>query len=103
MDNLLFWAVLVFTALPIIVGALLGLKRGLNRSLLRLIIVGASILAAWLLRDTLTDQIMNLQLGGQSVKQSFEAQFAENPEMLKLVLPIVEIIIGVIKIGRAHV
>lgn len=96
MDNLLFWAVLVFTALPIIVGALLGLKRGLNRSLLRLIIVGASILAAWLLRDTLTDQIMNLQLGGQSVKQSFEAQFAENPEMLKLVLPIVEIIIGVI-------
>lgn len=96
MDKILFWAVLVFTALPIVLGALLGLKRGLNRSLLRLVIVGASILAAWLLRDTLTDTIMNLQIGGQSIKQAFEAQFAENPEMLKLVLPIVEIIIGVI-------
>lgn len=96
MDNVLYWAVLGFTALPIVVGALLGLKRGLNRSLLRLLIVAAAILVAWLMRDSLTETIMNLQMGGQSLKESIEASFTENPEMLKLVMPIVQIAVGVV-------
>lgn len=96
MENILFWVVLVLTALPIVVGALLGLKRGLNRSLLRLAIVGAAIFAAWLMRDMLTEAIMNMQIGGQSLKQSLEASFSENPEMLKLVMPIAQIAVGVV-------
>ncbi|MDY4186886.1 MAG: CvpA family protein [Candidatus Borkfalkiaceae bacterium] len=95
MEDILFWVVLVLTALPIVVGALLGLKRGLNRSLLRLVIVGAAILAAWLMRDTLTEAIMNMQIGGQSFKQSLEAAFSENSEMLKLIMPIAQIAVGV--------
>lgn len=102
--NTLYLVMVALTALPIVVGALLGLKRGLNRSILRLVIVAASVLAAWLLREKLTEIIINLDISGivgsaepQTIRTMVEGAFAaEQADMVKLVMPIVQILVGVI-------
>lgn len=103
--NILYLVVVALTALPIVIGALLGLKRGLNRSVLRLVIVAVSVLAAWLLREKLTEIIMNLDISGivgsanpgDTIRTMIEGAFsAEQADMVKLVMPIVQILVGVI-------
>ncbi len=87
----------VLTLVPIIAGALLGFTRGLKRSILRLIIVVAALIAAICLRGTLIKVIMDTEFSGQTLRESVVASFSdEYASLAKLVIPIIEILVGVI-------
>lgn len=102
--NILYMVMVALTALPIIVGGLMGLKRGLNRSVLRLVIVVASLVAAWLLREKLIAAIMDADIsalvpdaGGQTIRAIIESSFSgDQAKLAELVIPIVEILVGII-------
>ncbi len=95
--NTLTLIMMALTLLPIVIGALLGLKRGLNRSVLRLILIVASVLIAFILRESLIEAVMDTQIEGQTLRETIAAQFTGETEgLLKLVMPIVETLIGVI-------
>lgn len=87
----------VLTLIPIIAGALLGFTRGLKRSVLRLIIVVAALVVAICLRGTLIKLIMDTEFSGQTLRESVVASFGdEYASLAKLVIPIIEILVGVI-------
>lgn len=102
--NTLYLVVVALTALPIVVGGLMGLKRGLNRSVLRLIIVVASVVVAWVLREKLIDAIMTADISaisgsaesGQTIPAMIESSLGEQANLAKLIIPIVEILVGII-------
>jgi len=92
--------VIAVTAVMVLLGFLLGLLRGTNRAILRFILVIGSVVAAVLLRETLADFIMNMEISGSSLKDTILEAFNEGGEPLpeaiqNLVVSLVEILIGV--------
>ena len=61
---------LVLTLIALGLGAFFGFIRGRNRAVLRLILVAASMLIAILMRNSITDAVMEINLGDQSVKDA---------------------------------
>ena len=57
--------IISFTIACALIGGLLGLIRGQNRSILRLILVLASAVVAFMMRETLVDMILGLEVQGQ--------------------------------------
>ena len=57
--------IMSFTIACVLIGGLLGLVRGQNRSILRLILVLASAVVAFMMRETLVDMILGLEVQGQ--------------------------------------
>lgn len=62
-----FWSV---TALALVLGIVMGAVRGTNRSILRLILVLVSAVAAFFMRNWITDLVLNAQVGETTLQQT---------------------------------
>ena len=87
---------LVLTLIALGLGAFFGFIRGRNRAVLRLILVAASMLIAILMRNSITDAVMGINLGEQSVKDAMLAAF--NQGEMALPSSIQDLIFGLIAI-----
>ena len=92
--------VIAISALCVILGVLLGLFRGFSRSVVRLILVAASAVAAWLLRPIISKWLMTLEVGGNSINGLIEQSIAnagDVPEsVVTLAYALIEILIGLV-------
>ena len=93
--------VLGFTALCLFFGFVLGLMRGRNRSILRLILVVASVVCAVAFKDTVVEILMNYEYEGQTIRAALSSLFTDSgvsiPASLEtLIFTLIEIIVGVV-------
>lgn len=85
----------------ILFGFLLGLMRGFNRSILRLILVAACFAAAWFLKDVFVDLLLKVEVGGQTIEQLLTSSLLGEgsgvpQKLLDLVLVLMEILVSVV-------
>ena len=70
-NMLLSIAIIAIAGVAVLFGFLLGLKRGFDKSLIRIILVAVALVAAWLLREQITNWIMNITVSsGKTVAQT---------------------------------
>ena len=93
-NMLLSIAIIAIAGVAVLFGFLLGLKRGFDKSLIRIILVAVALVAAWLLREQITNWIMNITVSsGKTVAQTItEAIPADYANFADMILPIVEMI-----------
>ena len=91
---LLSIAIIAIAGVAVLFGFLLGLKRGFDKSLIRIILVAVALVAAWLLREQITNWIMNITVSsGKTVAQTItEAIPADYANFADMILPIVKMI-----------
>lgn len=94
------YIVLGITVGCILFGFLLGLVRGFNRSLLRMIIVLACVAGAWLLKDVFVNLLLKIEIGGEPLEETISSLFmsegAEIPESLRtFIFLLIQILLGV--------
>ena len=99
--NLASSIVLGLTAFTILFGALLGLIRGRNRAILRLIFVTVSVILAVALRSTVVSAIMNFEVDGTTLHDTLAQEFmsaeANIPVQIQdLIFTLIEVILGLI-------
>lgn len=92
--------VMALTAVPVVFGLLLGLIRGSRRSILRLVLVLACIVTAYFVKDLLTDKLMTVEIGGQTVPQYVQSALeSQSQEFASLgddvVIPLIKSILNV--------
>ncbi len=95
------YIVLGITAGCILFGFLLGLMRGFNRSLLRLLLVAASVAGAWLLKDVFVNLILKIKIQGQSLDEflasNFMGESSAIPEsLITFVFLLIQILLSVV-------
>jgi len=91
--------ILLLTAVFLVLGFLLGFLRGFNRSVLRALLVIASLVLAFAFRGVVTNILMGLDIGGQTLKDSLVSAFSDGslPASLQnLVMVLAEIMIGIV-------
>ena len=93
--------VLGFTAMCLFFGALLGLIRGRNRSILRLILVVLSAVVSLKYKDKVVDAVMNYEYQGKNVKALLSELLSSGevaiPESIQNILfVLVEIIVSIV-------
>lgn len=93
-NMLLSIAIIAIAGVAVLFGFLLGLKRGFDKSLIRIILVAVALVAAWLLREQITNWIMNITVSsGKTVAQTItEAIPADYANFADMILPIVKMI-----------
>lgn len=84
------------TAYFLIFGALYGLKRGILGSAIRLFTVCVAFAVAWYARAKYVAAVLDIQIDGQSVRSLIEEATAEMASIGTLLMPLVEILLGVI-------
>lgn len=91
---LLLIAIIAIAGVAVLFGFLLGLKRGFDKSLIRIILVAVALVVAWLLREQITNWIMNITVSsGKTVAQTItEAIPADYANFADMILPIVKMI-----------
>ena len=93
-------AILGITAFYVFFGALFGLIRGRNRSLLKLGLILASAATVFFLKDTLVNFVLNLNIKGTTINTyltDFLTNEANLPNSLQTIaVTLVEIIAGII-------
>ena len=93
--------VLAFTALCLFFGFFLGLIRGRNRSILRLVLVVLSAACAVLFKDKVVEVIMNYEYQGKSVNallvELLNSSSVTVPESIQNILfALVEIVVSIV-------
>ena len=93
--------VLGFTALCLFFGLILGLMRGRNRSVLRLLLVVASAFASVMFKDKVVEIIMNYEYQGKTINALLSELLTSGdvaiPESIQSILfTLIEIIVGVV-------
>ena len=91
--------ILLLTAVFLVLGFLFGFLRGFNRSVLRALLVIASLVLAFAFRGVVTNILMGLDIGGQTLKDSLVSAFSDGslPASLQnLVMVLAEIMIGIV-------
>lgn len=93
-NMLLSIAIIAIAGVAVLFGFLLGLKRGFDKSLIRIILVAVALVVAWLLREQITNWIMNITVSsGKTVAQTItEAIPADYANFADMILPIVKMI-----------
>lgn len=61
---------MVVAAVIIFIGLVCGFKRGLDKSLLRLLFVIAAIVVAWIFREQITEYVLNMDVSGKTLSQT---------------------------------
>lgn len=91
-------AVLGLTIACIVIGFLLGLLRGRNRSILRFLLVAGCAVGSFFLKDVIIDTIMGVKIEGQSLEELFIGMLGEEiPEFaLVLVTSLIKVILGLV-------
>lgn len=91
---LLSITIIAIAGVAVLFGFLLGLKRGFDKSLIRIILVAVALVAAWLLREQITNWILNITVSsGKTVAQTItEAIPADYANFADMILPIVKMI-----------
>ena len=92
--------ILGFTLLYVATSTLLGLLRGRNRAILRLVLVLASAVLAVVLIDVLAPIILNIKIKGQPIKDAIASALNSGETALpekfqQIILTLVEIILGI--------
>ena len=100
MVEIITTVVTVLTIAPIVLGFLLGLLRGRNRSILRFVLVIGCAVAAFFVKDALVPVVLKLNINGETVEQMVMGIINESgqiPAALNaLVLGVVKVIIGLV-------
>ena len=90
--NVLSLAILGTSVLFLISGLLFGLKRGWIRSLVRLMLIGASAFIAWAVRPMIADYVLKIGVVADGI-DSIANELGADPAILVL---LAEIVIGVV-------
>ena len=100
MVEIITTVVTVLTIAPIVLGFLLGLLRGRNRSILRFVLVIGCAVAAFFVKDAIVPIVLKLNINGETVEQMVMGIINESgqiPAALNaLVLGVVKVIIGLV-------
>lgn len=92
------WILLGFTVLSLVTGFFGGLKKGLLRAVLRLVLIGASAAGAYLFIPTMSEKVMALPVGGQESLSAYIISVL--PEDFRafadILLPVARMAIGVV-------
>ncbi len=92
--------IICFTIACVLFGGLLGLLRGQNRSILRLVLVVISAVVAFFLRQTFVDMLLGFEVEGQSVSSVINEALLSSVELPQQIVSfinmIIEILIGTI-------
>lgn len=92
--ELAFWGI---TALALVLGVVMGAVRGTNRSVLRLILVLISVVAAFFMKDWLTNIILGIKIGENSIQQIIINQLGPKfAEMGDTVIIMVKVLASVV-------
>ena len=92
--------IIALTVACALIGGLLGLIRGQNRAILRLILVIASVVAAFMLRETIVDLILGIEIQGQTLSAFINDTLVNGAsipqELVNFINMIIEMLIMVI-------
>ena len=87
-------AIIAIAAVALIAGFFLGLKRGFDKSVLRLILVAASLIVAWLVREQAANAVMSIRVSsGKTIAELITEAFPpEYAGFADIILPMVKMI-----------
>ena len=78
-------------------GFILGLKRGIGKSIIRLIVIAAVIAVLFMFKDKIGDFVLNLKIGSQTVQEFIVSKIPEDfKSMEDNIIPIIKLIIIVV-------
>lgn len=88
---------LAISGLCLLLGFILGLKRGIGKSIIRLIVVAAVIVVVFLFKDKIGDFVLNFKIGSQTVQEFITSKIPEDFQSMEdTIIPIVKLIIIVV-------
>ena len=90
------WVILGITAWFLFFGLVWGFKRGVFRSVLRLLTLGAGFAAAWFGKDAYVSAVMDAEMDGIGVRALLREAAAETPALAGVIESLAELIIGVV-------
>ena len=94
--NMMAMSILASTLGCLIWGAILGMIRGRNRSILRLIIIVASALLSLAMCNTLVDVIMGLEIEGETIMESLTAEMSGSEATAEFMTSLFSILFGLV-------
>ena len=90
-------SMLAVTGFFVLFGFCFGVKRGLNRSLLRLITIVLAVIFAYAARNMITERIMDYQIEGQTVEQLVMSYIPQEMSSISpYIFLVLKIIVGLI-------
>lgn len=89
-------AILGITAWFLFFGLVWGFKRGVLRSVLRLLTLGAAFAVAWFGKDTYVAAVMDAEVEGVGVRALLQELTAEAPALSGVIESLAELILGVV-------
>lgn len=89
-------AILGITAWFLFFGLVWGFKRGVFRSVLRLLTLGAAFAAAWFGKDVYVAAVMDAEVDGVGVRALLQELTAEAPALSGVIESLAELILGVV-------
>ena len=88
---------LALSGLCLLLGFLLGLKRGIGKAIIRLIVVLAAIAVVFIFKDKIGDFVLNFKIGTQTVQEFIMSKVPEDFQSMEdTIIPIVKLIIIVV-------
>lgn len=90
------WVILGITAYFLFFGLVWGFKRGVLRSILRLLTLGVAFATAWFGKDIYVSAVMDAEVDGIGVRALLKEAAAEMPALSGVIESLAEMIIGVV-------
>ena len=88
---------LAISGLCLLLGFILGLKRGIGKSIIRLIVIAAVIAVLFMFKDKIGDFVLNLKIGSQTVQEFIVSKIPEDYKSMEdNIIPIIKLIIIVV-------
>ena len=94
--SILSWVILGITLYFLFFGFVFGFKRGLARSILRLITVGIAFVFSWFFKDIYVAAVMDMEIGGVGVRALLQKLATDSPALSSVLDQFASLILGVI-------